>query len=106
MEIKKYTNKILVFFINALLVVVAVLFIKDKDKNNVSFENKSETEIVPVDPYVLSLQNVVATNRENKLRDLNTSPKTIEQKKTTTTTTTTTPDPTPASKPSTKTKTS
>lgn len=106
MEIKKHTNKILVFFINILLIVIAVLVVKDKSKSQFVFEDQSNTQTDPVDSSILDLQNVVATYRENKLRHLNTSPKKIEQKKTTTTTTITTPDPKPASQPSRTTRTS
>ncbi|EKE20696.1 MAG: hypothetical protein ACD_7C00503G0014 [uncultured bacterium] len=92
MEIKKHGYKIGVFVVNILIVALAICGMKDRDKNKFSLENKTEENVVPIDATVASIQNKIATERENKLRDLNTAPKAIEQQNTVTTKTTTTPE--------------
>ncbi|HBI17244.1 MAG TPA: hypothetical protein DDY52_03830 [Candidatus Moranbacteria bacterium] len=106
MEIKKHGYKIGVFIINVLIVALAVCGMKDRDKNRFSLENKIEENINPVDIKVQEAQSKIALERENKLRDLNTSPKAIEQQNTITTKTTTTPAATTPKTPDKKTKTS
>lgn len=103
MELKKHTSKICIFLINSFLITLAVLIIRDKNKDRFTFESEDETDIVPVNSEIIELQGVVATNRENKLRDLNSSPKEIKQNIITTTKTTTTTTPSGGSNGSTKT---
>lgn len=91
MEIKKHGYKILIFFINSLLVVIAVLLIKDKDKNRFSFQSEDEIEFSPVSAEIINTQNAIAIKRENDLRNLNNSPKAIKQQNIITTTVTETP---------------
>jgi hypothetical protein len=80
----------LVFIINVLLMFLGYQFIKDKDKNRqISLEENSKNfEAISKD--ILNAQNEIVTDRENKLRDLNNSPKDVQQNQTTTDTTTTT----------------
>ena len=106
MEIKKHGYKIGVFVINVLIVALAVCGMKDRDKNRFSLENKIEENINPVDMKIREAQSKIALERENKLRDLNTSPKAIEQQNTTTTKITTNPAATTPKTPDKKTKTS
>lgn len=91
MNKEKHVFKVLVFAINMLLVVVAVLVIKDRDKNRVSFTSENEIAVTPVSTEVIDMQNEISISRENNLRNLNNSPKSIKQKNITTTTTTVTP---------------
>jgi hypothetical protein len=106
MIIKEHLQKVSIFVINLLIVGLIVCGIKEKDKNNISLQNESREDLSPVATDVLELQNKIATDRENKLRDLNTTPKQIEQQDTTTTKTTVTPEPVAAPKPDKKTKSS
>lgn len=107
MEIKKHGYKIGVFVINILIVALAICGMKDREKNKFSLENEVQENINPVDVNIREAQNKIATERENKLRDLNTAPKAIEQQNTTTTKTTTVPSITTTTKtPDKKTKTS
>ncbi len=98
----KHTNKILVFVINILLVVVGSFVIKNKD-NHTSIEIDTEKDLSPVSSDILADQEKIAVDRENKLRDLNSSPKEIQQKEITTTTTTATTTPAPSKSTSDKT---
>lgn len=93
MEIKKHGYKIGVFVINILIVALAICGMKDREKNKFSLENEVQENINPVDVNIREAQNKIATERENKLRDLNTAPKAIEQQNTTTTKTTVVPPP-------------
>lgn len=106
MEIKKHGYKIGVFIINILIVALAICGLRSKDKSNLSLENKFEENIVPVSADIQKIQNKISIERENKLRDLNSSPKAIEQQNTTTTKTTVTPEPEKPKTPDKKTKTS
>lgn len=108
MEIKKHSCKIGIFVVNILIIALAICGLRDRDKNRFSLENKTEENIAPVDASILDMQNKIATERENRLRDLNTAPKAIEQQNTTTTKKTTTPAPATATAktPDKKTKTS
>ncbi|MGW8185022.1 MAG: hypothetical protein ACWGHO_02850 [Candidatus Moraniibacteriota bacterium] len=107
MEIKKHGYKIGVFVINVLIVALAICAMKDRDKNKFSLENEIQENIDPVDISIQEAQSKIAAERENKLRDLNTAPKAIEQQNTTTTKTTTVPSTTTTTKtPDKKTKTS
>lgn len=103
---QEYLKKIGIFVVNLMVVGLIICGIKEKDKNNFSLENQTSEDINPVSKDILELQNKVAVDRENKLRDLNNSPKKIEQQDTTTTKTTTTPAPAPAPKADKKTKSS
>lgn len=100
-KIKKHSCSAVVFVINILLVVLGYQAIKSNDPKNVISKEDISTTIQPVGQEVLDVQNKLATDRENKLRDLNTAPKAIKQNQTTTNTITTTP-----AKATTKTKTS
>lgn len=104
MEIKKHGYKLAIFVINLLIVALAVCGMKTRDKNNFSLESNSNENIAPVGIDILKSQNEIAVERENKLRDLNNAPKSIEQRDTTTKTTTVTPAPVKA--PDKKTKSS
>lgn len=106
MEIKKHGYKIGVFVINVLIVALAVCGMKDRDKNKFSLENKIEENIDPVNVTIQEVQSKIALERENKLRDLNTAPKAIQQQNTITTKTTTTPAAPTTKTPDKKTKTS
>ena len=102
---KKHGYKIGVFVINMLMVALAICGMKDRDKNKFSLENEVRENINPVDINIQEAQSKIATERENKLRDLNTAPKAIEQQNTTTTKTTKVP-PATVKTPDKKTKTS
>jgi len=93
MEIKKHGYKMGVFVINILIVALAICGMKDRDKSKFSLENEVQENINPVDVNIREAQNKIAAERENKLRDLNTAPKAIEQQNTTTTKTTVVPPP-------------
>ena len=101
-KIAKHTNKILFFTVNILLVIVGVFVIKNKE-SNVAIEVDTEKYLSPISSDILADQEKIALDRENKLRDLNVSPKDIKQKEIITTTTTTTTTPSSSSSKSTKT---
>jgi recombinational DNA repair ATPase RecF len=108
----KNVNKVLVFIINVLLIVVGVLFIRDYNRNKLlTFESETAKNLQAIDSKVADVQNQILANRENKLRDLNNTPQKIIKKDVTSSTTATTPsNPSSASSAksssSTKTKTS
>jgi hypothetical protein len=109
--IKKHILKILVFITNLSLAVSGILFIKNQADKKTALNTKENAEIVPLSQDIMDAQDKISADREQKLRDLNISPK--ETRKvdvgTTTTTTTTTKNPvssSSSSKSSTKTKTS
>lgn len=87
MDIKKHCQKIFVFIVNILLVILLVLGIKENAKNNPATEITKRDTSTPVDGSILQTQSDIATDRENKLRSLNNSPKSITQNSRTTTTT-------------------
>ena len=99
-KIKKYSCSAIVFIVNILLLVLGYQVIKNNDPKNVIPKEDINTTIQPLSQEILDTQIKIAADRENKLRDLNTAPKTIKQNQTITNTTTTVP------KASTKTKTS
>ena len=101
-KIAKHTNKILVFVINILLVIVGSFIIKNRDKH-ISIEVDTEKDLSPVSSDILADQEKISVDRENKLRDINSTPKEIQQKEVTTTTTTTTTVPKPSKSSSDKT---
>lgn len=98
---KKHALKTFVFLFNLTAAALGVFLIKNQaDKNNQPVTEKT-VENVPIDEVVMNAQSSIVSDREQKLRDLNTSPKALTKTNTTTTTTTTTTQPT-----TTKTKTS
>jgi hypothetical protein len=109
--IKKHILKILVFFTNVSLAALGICFIKNQDDKKAEIKTLENTEIVPISQEVVDTQNEIASDREQKLRDLNTQAKETKRVDVgkTTTTTTTTKKPTSGSSSSTsstKTKTS
>ncbi|MFA7319383.1 MAG: hypothetical protein WC022_02190 [Parcubacteria group bacterium] len=107
MDIKKHCQKIFVFIVNMLLVVLIVLGIKENAKNNLATEIAQSDTTTPLDKNILQSQSDIATDRENKLRSLNNSPKSITQSsRTTTTVQPPAPTTSSAATPSRKTKTS
>jgi hypothetical protein len=101
---KKRICSWIIFIVNVLLMFLGYQFIKDKDKNKQVLEEENSKIFEAISKDILKTQNEIVTDRENKLRDLNNSPKEVQQNQTTTDTTTTT-NTTPAKKPQT-TKTS
>lgn len=90
---------------NVALAGVLTFFIKHQNEDNLLKDAYDESsELIPPSQDVRDANNKITTDRENKLRDLNSSPKELKQVETTTTTTTTTETPDP--KPDTKTKSS
>lgn len=104
-KLKKHAWSFTVFFINGLLLLLGYQTIKNSDKNNVAVVQDSQVEIKPLDQKTIDAQNKINTDRENKLRNLNNSPKQIKQNQVTTQTTTAVPT-TTSKKSSSKTKTS
>lgn len=106
--VKKHIIKVLVFITNVSLAALGICFIKNQDDKKAELKTLENTEIVPMSQEVVDTQNEIASDREQKLRDLNSQAK--ETKKVdatkTTTTTSTTKTPTAGSSSSTKTKTS
>ena len=85
------------------MIVLAYQFIKNSDPNNKIIKEEQQTETQPIDQAILNAQSRIATDRENKLRKLNNSPKSIKQNQVTTSTAKTIPT---APKANTRTKTS
>lgn len=82
---------VILFLVNLLVGGLIVLGIRHQDEDRLRSQELSEdSNVVPVDQNILDMQNRIATDRENKLRDLNTAPKELKKIDTTTTTTTTT----------------
>jgi len=106
MAMKEHLQKVAIFTVNLMIVGLIICGIKEKDKNNISLQSESKEDVTPIDSRVANLQNQIATDRENKLRDLNSAPKEIQKLDTTTTKTTTTPAPVAAPKADKKTKSS
>jgi len=81
----------LIFSFNLLAAGLIVLGIKHQDEKRLESDSFSQDLAeIPVDQKLLNSQNMISTDRENKLRGLNTDPKELKQVDTTTTTTTTT----------------
>ena len=81
----------MLFVVNLLAAGLVLLGIRHHEEEKLKTKSVSEdADVVPVDQKILDAQNRIATDRENKLRDLNTTPKEIKRIDTTTTTTTTT----------------
>lgn len=105
MDIKKSVQRVGIVSVNLLIVALIVLGIREKDKNRFFIQNENKEDVAPVDSSVTELQNEMATDRENKLRDLNNAPKEIKQEDTVTTNTTVAPKPVSAPKPAESTNT-
>ncbi len=91
---QKHLHKVLIFVVNILLMVVAVLIIKEQDRKNLATETSTESILAPIDQKVLDAQNMISTDRENKLRQLNNTPQALKTQQVTTTTTTAVTKPT------------
>jgi hypothetical protein len=106
--IEKHSNKIWIFTVNVLLLLVGILFIRNyEQKKLISEITKTSSDVNPVDSAILKSQEAILIDREQKLRNVNTTPKQTQQINTTTTTTTSTPAPaSSSSSSSSKTKTS
>jgi hypothetical protein len=97
----------LVFLFNVSLAALAFFVIKDQDKNKKEVIEEKSEEVFPVNEKVIVIQGEINSDREQKLRDLNTTPKEAQlQDVTTKTETKTTVPSTATKKSSTKTKTS
>jgi len=97
-KMKKHSTKIFVFTISFLLMIIIAILIKEKHISSQSANIKAETALEPIDPKLLTTQQAIVADRENKLRDVNTTPQqTITKQVTTDTTTTTTPKPSSSS---------
>ncbi|MDO8529179.1 MAG: hypothetical protein Q7S18_00745 [bacterium] len=87
---QKYSVKIWIFFVNFLLMIIGVLFIKNQEENKLASENIETTQSAnPIDSAVLDKQGQILKDREQKLRNANTTPKQIKKIDNTSTTTTT-----------------
>jgi len=78
----------MVFLLNILLLFLGYQAIKSNDKNSLATEQNSRTEVQSLSQEVIDTQNKITTDRENKLRGLNNTPKEIKQNQVTTQTTT------------------
>ncbi len=85
---QKHINKILIFIVNVLLMVIAVLVIKMQDQKNLAIKIITDSTLEPLDSKILNTQNAISTDRENKLRELNSTPQALQTKQITTTTNT------------------
>ncbi|HCU70372.1 MAG TPA: hypothetical protein DIC35_01295 [Candidatus Moranbacteria bacterium] len=91
MDIKKHIQKIFVFIINFLVVILVMFGIKEANRDKFSTENQITETTVPVADDVSKLQSQISNDREGKLRDLNSKPKTVVQNDQTTNITTVQP---------------
>ena len=76
--------------------IIAVLVIKNQDQKNLILNTETNSILDPLDPSVLNAQNTIVADRENKLRQLNGTPQTLQTKEVTTTTNTAVSTPTPS----------
>jgi maltodextrin utilization protein YvdJ len=106
MDIKNYGQKFFVFIINFLVVILVVFGIKEANKDKFSIESQTTETIIPVADDVSQLQSQISNDREVKLRDLNSEPKTVVQNDQATTTITVQPQTAKPKAPARKTKTS
>src|SRR5665647_2739651 len=90
-KLKKHAWSFTVFLINILLLLLGYHTIKSSDKNVLAIGQNSQTQVQPLSQETVNAQNKINTDRENKLRNLNNSPKQIKQNQVTTQTTTTAP---------------
>jgi hypothetical protein len=108
MNIKNFSQKAFIFAVNLLIVVLIIFGIREANRDVISATETTDTTS-PVNGNVLQAQADIATDRENKLRDLNNAPKSVVQSDQTTTTIkpqASTAAPATAKTPSRKTKTS
>jgi hypothetical protein len=93
----KHINKILIFIVNGLLIVIGVILMRDyaKSKNQYNTDSKIETDELA--QSVSDAQAALAADRENKLRGLADAPKDQKTTNVTTQTTATTTTPIPSS---------
>ncbi len=94
-NIKSFASKTVFFVTNCLAALVIVFLIKEDAQKDQTLVTDEETSFTPVDETVSEKQSQIVAERENRLRQLNNTPKEIKQEAITTTTTTKTPDPTP-----------
>jgi hypothetical protein len=83
---QKQLNKVLVFVVNLLLMVIAVLVIKAQDRKTVSLKTETTTTIDPLSQEILDAQNAISADRERKLRALSSTPQELKKQQITTTT--------------------
>jgi hypothetical protein len=93
----KHINKILVFIINSLLIVIGVILMRDytRSKNQYNTDTRMETDATA--QSVSDAQAKLAADRESKLRGLADVPKDQKTTNVTTQTTATTTTPIPSS---------
>ncbi|MFA6160121.1 MAG: hypothetical protein WC678_03480 [Parcubacteria group bacterium] len=103
---KNKSTSILVFIINALLLGIGFLVIKNKDNNRLLAQKEALLNVGSIDPKILETQNAISSDREAKLNSQNTAIKETKKVDNVTAKTTTTSAPVPAKKTTTKTKTS
>lgn len=103
---KNKSTSILVFIINALLLVIGFLVIKNKDTDRLLAQKEALLNTGPIDSKILETQSAISTDREAKLNSQNNSPKETKQIDNVTAKTTTTTAPKATKKSTTKTKTS
>jgi hypothetical protein len=99
--IKKHMLKVMVFVTNLAMAGLGLCFIKNEAEKKAALNAEEKIELIPINQEISSVQEKIALDREQKLRNLNTQPKATKKIEATTTTTTTTED-----KSTTKTKTS
>lgn len=92
-KIKSFASKTVFFVANCLAAFLIVFLIKEAEQEQ-TLVTDEETNFTPVSDAVSEKQNQIAIERENRLRQLNSTPKEIKQEATTTTTTTK-PEPVP-----------
>ncbi|MFA5962134.1 MAG: hypothetical protein WC848_05620 [Parcubacteria group bacterium] len=93
---QKHLTKILVFTINILLMIIAVFVIKNQDQKNLALETSTDATLDPLDAKILDTQNAISADRENKLRQLNSTPQALQTQQVTTTTNTAVTKPSPS----------
>lgn len=92
-KIKSFVSKTVFFVANCLAAFLIVFLIKETEQEQ-NLVTDEETNFTPVSDAVSAKQNQIAVERENRLRQLNNTPKEVKQEATTTTTTTK-PEPAP-----------
>lgn len=102
------STSVLVFIINALLVVVGFLVIKNKDSDRLLAQKEALLDTSPINLKILETQSAISKDREIKLNSQNTSAKETKKMEEITAKTTKTilATPAPTKKATTKTKTS
>jgi hypothetical protein len=59
-----------------------------QDQKNLAIKIITDSTLEPLDSKILNTQNAISTDRENKLRELNSTPQALQTKQITTTTNT------------------